>query len=117
MEEQNKDRVNVKRTLQLLDTKPETIATACPFCMTMLTDGLKDQEKEEDIRQLDIAEILADSCLGKEKKASAEDVAARSRRRSLARSVPLPISRTTPYRPVGDSTHGFAAPVDACLTP
>jgi Fe-S oxidoreductase len=70
MEEQNKDRVNVKRTLQLLDTKPETIATACPFCMTMLTDGLKDQEKEEDIRQLDIAEILADSCLGKVKKAS-----------------------------------------------
>ena len=63
MEEQNKDRMNVRRTLQLLETKPDTIASACPFCMTMLTDGLKDQEKEEDVRQLDIAEILAASCL------------------------------------------------------
>ena len=73
MEEQNKDRVNVKRTLQLLDTKPETIATACPFCMTMITDGLKDQEKDEDVRQLDIAEILAESCVGKGKKPSNQD--------------------------------------------
>lgn len=72
MEEQNKDRMNVRRTLQLLETKPETIATACPFCMTMITDGLKDQEKEEDVRQLDIAEILAESCLGKEKKVQDE---------------------------------------------
>ncbi len=72
MEEQNKERVNVRRTLQLIDTKPETIATACPFCMTMITDGLKDQEKEEQIRQLDIAEILAESCLGKEKKPTAD---------------------------------------------
>jgi Fe-S oxidoreductase len=72
MEEQNKERMNVRRTLQLIDTKPETIATACPFCMTMITDGLKDQEKEEQIRQLDIAEILAESCLGKEKKPSAD---------------------------------------------
>lgn len=68
MEEQNKERMNVRRTLQLLETKPKTIATACPFCMTMLTDGLKDQEKEEEVRQLDIAEILAESCLGKEKR-------------------------------------------------
>ncbi len=40
MEEQNHDRVNVKRTLQLLDTGAKTIATGCPFCMTMLTDGI-----------------------------------------------------------------------------
>lgn len=58
MEEQNENRVNVKRTLQLLNTGADTIATACPFCMTMLTDGLKDQEKEEQIKQLDIAELL-----------------------------------------------------------
>jgi Fe-S oxidoreductase len=64
MEEQNKDRVNVKRTLQLIDTKPKTIASACPFCMTMLTDGLKAQEKEAEIRQMDVAELLAESCLG-----------------------------------------------------
>jgi len=73
MEEQNKDRVNVKRTGQLLDTRPDCIATACPFCMTMITDGLKDKEKEDDVRQLDIAEILAESCLGKEKKPAAGD--------------------------------------------
>lgn len=62
MEEQNKDRVNVKRTLQLLETGATTIATACPFCMTMLTDGLKDQEKEGEIQNLDIVELLAIAC-------------------------------------------------------
>jgi len=61
MEEQNEKRVNVKRTLQLLDTGAKTIASGCPFCMTMLTDGLKAQEKEESIKQLDIAEVLAKS--------------------------------------------------------
>jgi Fe-S oxidoreductase len=61
MEEQNEKRVNVKRTLQLLDTGAKTIASGCPFCMTMLTDGLKAQEKEETIKQMDIAEILAKS--------------------------------------------------------
>jgi Fe-S oxidoreductase len=61
MEEQNEKRVNVKRTLQLLDTGAKTIASGCPFCMTMLTDGLKAQEKEDEIKQLDIAEILAKS--------------------------------------------------------
>ena len=63
MEEQNKDRMNVRRTLQLLKTAPDTIATACPFCMTMLTDGLKDQEKEDTVKQLDVAELLEKSCL------------------------------------------------------
>ena len=62
MEEQNKNRVNVKRTLQLVDTDAKTIASGCPFCMTMLTDGLKSQSLEEEIRQLDVAEILEESC-------------------------------------------------------
>jgi Fe-S oxidoreductase len=62
MEEQNKDRMNVRRTLQLLDTGAKTIATACPFCTTMITDGLKDQNKEEEVRQLDVAELLLESC-------------------------------------------------------
>ncbi|WP_234023989.1 (Fe-S)-binding protein [Sorangium cellulosum] len=62
MEEQNKDRVNVKRTLQLLQTEAKTIATACPFCQTMITDGLKDQSKEDSIRQLDVVELLEESC-------------------------------------------------------
>ena len=58
MEEQNENRVSTKRTLQLLDTGCETIASGCPFCMTMLTDGLKAEEKEEDVEQLDVAELL-----------------------------------------------------------
>ncbi len=62
MEEQNNNRVNVKRTLQLLDTGATTIASACPFCMTMLTDGVKSQSKEEQIRNMDVVEMLAISC-------------------------------------------------------
>jgi Fe-S oxidoreductase len=61
MEEQNNNRVNVKRTLQLVETGAKTVATACPFCMTMLTDGLKAKDRE-DIRQLDVVELLAESC-------------------------------------------------------
>ncbi len=62
MEEQNKDRMSTRRTLQLLDTGATTIATACPFCTTMIGDGLKAEDKEDDIRQLDIAELLEESC-------------------------------------------------------
>jgi Fe-S oxidoreductase len=74
MEEQNTNRVNVKRTLQLIDAiaTPEngesngvasgTIASACPYCMTMLTDGLKAQGMEDRIAQLDVAELLERSC-------------------------------------------------------
>jgi Fe-S oxidoreductase len=62
MEEQNKDRVNVKRTLQLLDTGAETIASACPFCMTMLTDGVKSKNLEDRVKQLDVAELLDRAC-------------------------------------------------------
>jgi Fe-S oxidoreductase len=61
MEEQNTNRVNVKRTLQLIDSGAKTVASGCPFCMTMLTDGLKSQSLEAEIRQMDIAEILAES--------------------------------------------------------
>jgi len=62
MEEQNQNRVNIKRTLQLVDTGATTVASACPFCMTMLHDGLKSQNLEEKIQQLDVAEILERAC-------------------------------------------------------
>ncbi len=62
MEEQNKDRMNVRRTRQLVSTDAGVIATGCPFCQTMLTDGLKAESLEEKVRQLDIAELLAESC-------------------------------------------------------
>src|SRR5687768_8194820 len=62
MEEQNKDRVNIKRTLQLIETGAKTIASACPFCMTMLTDGIKSQSKEDQIKNMDVVEMLAAAC-------------------------------------------------------
>lgn len=67
MEEQNNNRVNVKRTLQLVDTGAKTVASACPFCMTMLTDGLKSQSLEDRIKQMDVAELLEQSCIVEEK--------------------------------------------------
>ncbi|MBX3230699.1 MAG: (Fe-S)-binding protein [Labilithrix sp.] len=63
MEEQNQNRVNVKRTLQLIDTGAKTIASGCPFCMTMLTDGIKSQSLEDKIKNLDVAELLEQSCI------------------------------------------------------
>ncbi len=60
------DRVNVKRTLQLVDSGASAIASGCPFCMTMLTDGLKSQGLEERIAQLDVAELLERSCSDEE---------------------------------------------------
>ena len=62
MEEQNTDRVNVKRTLQLLDTGATTIASGCPFCKTMLTDGIKSKNLEDTVKQLDVAELLDRAC-------------------------------------------------------
>jgi len=49
------------RTEDALEVNPDIIATACPFCMVMLTDGIKMKEKEEQIRVLDIVEIIVES--------------------------------------------------------
>jgi Fe-S oxidoreductase len=68
MEEQNKNRVNVKRTLQLIGTGADTVASACPFCMTMVTDGIKAEQKEEQVKNLDVVELLSRSCLGAEER-------------------------------------------------
>lgn len=57
-EKGNKD-VNIERTEQALDTQPEIIAAACPFCNTMMTDGVKNKEKEASIAVMDIAELIA----------------------------------------------------------
>ncbi|HEY0462779.1 MAG TPA: (Fe-S)-binding protein [Polyangiaceae bacterium] len=78
MEEQNNNRVNVKRTLQLLDTGATTIASACPFCMTMLSDGIKSQSKEETVRNMDVVEMLALSCGVADSPGSAGDTASGS---------------------------------------
>ncbi len=60
MEEQNNDRVNIKRTNQLLETGADTIAVGCPFCMTMITDGVKNAEKTDSVKVKDIAELVAE---------------------------------------------------------
>lgn len=53
--------VNIERTEQALETKPEIIAAACPFCNTMVTDGVKNKEKEASVAVMDIAELLANA--------------------------------------------------------
>lgn len=58
MEEKVGKRVNIERTEELLKTGANCIAANCPFCMTMLTDGVKAKDKDEEIKVLDIAEIL-----------------------------------------------------------
>jgi Fe-S oxidoreductase len=59
MEETRGTRINEERTRQALSTGAETVATACPFCMTMMTDGLKAAEGAGTVSARDIAEILA----------------------------------------------------------
>jgi len=51
----------VERTEDALDIKPNIIATGCPFCNTMMTDGIKNKEKEEEIKVMDIAELIANA--------------------------------------------------------
>jgi Fe-S oxidoreductase len=61
LEEHAGKRVNIERTEEALGTGAREIAAACPFCATMLTDGLKDKNKEEDVKIVDIAQIVARS--------------------------------------------------------
>lgn len=58
-EKGNKD-INIERTEQALETRPEVIATGCPFCNTMMTDGVKNKDKEAEIKVFDIGELIAD---------------------------------------------------------
>ena len=51
--------INIERTEQALETKPDIIAAGCPFCNTMLSDGVKNKEKEDSLPVLDLAEMIA----------------------------------------------------------
>lgn len=53
--------VFIERTEDALETGADIIATSCPFCMVMLTDGLKYKNKEEEVKTLDIAELVVDA--------------------------------------------------------
>jgi heterodisulfide reductase subunit D len=56
----NKD-INIDRIEEVLAAEPAIVAVACPFCMTMMSDGVKNKEKEETVRVLDLSEIVAQS--------------------------------------------------------
>lgn len=60
-EEQGLHRINLERTQEALNTEASYIAAACPFCNTMLSDGVKNAENEDAVKVLDIAEIIAAS--------------------------------------------------------
>ena len=53
--------INVERTEEALNTKADIIATGCPFCNTMMTDGVKNFEREAEVEVLDIAELIANA--------------------------------------------------------
>jgi heterodisulfide reductase subunit D len=57
-EKGNKE-VNIERTEDALETKPDFVATGCPFCNTMMTDGIKNFNKEAEVKVLDVAELIA----------------------------------------------------------
>jgi heterodisulfide reductase subunit D len=53
--------INILRTQDALETKPNIIATGCPYCNTMMTDGIKAKEKEDSVTVLDVAELIANA--------------------------------------------------------
>lgn len=59
-EKGNKE-INIERTEEAIETDPEIIATGCPFCNTMMTDGIKAKEKEDSITVMDITELIANA--------------------------------------------------------
>ena len=61
LEDEEGGRINEERTREALETKSDTIASACPFCMTMITDGVKHFDKSEEVAVKDIAEIILDN--------------------------------------------------------
>lgn len=57
--EKGEKEVFIERTEDALKTDAKIIATSCPFCMTMMTDGIKYKNKEEEVKNYDIAELIA----------------------------------------------------------
>jgi len=53
--------INVERTQEAVDTGASIVATGCPFCNTMMTDGVKHEEKEENVQVMDVAEMIANA--------------------------------------------------------
>jgi Fe-S oxidoreductase len=60
MEETIGSRINVERSKEIVQEKAETVAVGCPFCLTMIEDGMKELDKDEQIKTRDIAELVAE---------------------------------------------------------
>ncbi|MBK7691989.1 MAG: (Fe-S)-binding protein [Bacteroidetes bacterium] len=60
-DEKGETRINIERTKDVLESGASVVASNCPFCLTMLNDGIKNNEKENEIQALDIAEMIAKS--------------------------------------------------------
>ena len=60
-EEKGITSVNIERSQEAIETGASIIAAACPFCNTMMTDGIKLAEKEDSVKVLDVAELIAQS--------------------------------------------------------
>jgi Fe-S oxidoreductase len=60
-EERGTTRVNFERTEEAISTGAKVIASACPFCNTMLTDGVKNAEKESEVKVMDVAELIVEN--------------------------------------------------------
>jgi Fe-S oxidoreductase len=58
--EKGKKDINIERSEEALSTGAGTIAVACPFCMTMMSDGVKNKEKEAEVKVKDVAELIAE---------------------------------------------------------
>ena len=61
LEDEEGGKINIERTKEALGTDADTIASACPFCMTMLNDGVKHFEKSDEVSVKDIAEIVLEN--------------------------------------------------------
>jgi Fe-S oxidoreductase len=61
LEDEEGGRINEERTKEALETGANIIASACPFCMTMMTDGVKHYEKTDEVKVKDIAEIILEN--------------------------------------------------------
>ena len=59
--EKGNEEINIKRTKQAINTNAKIIAAGCPFCNTMLTDGIKSESENMDVKVMDISEIIDDS--------------------------------------------------------
>ena len=61
--EKGNEEINIKRTKQAINTNAKIIAAGCPFCNTMLSDGIKSESENMDVKVMDISEIIDDSVI------------------------------------------------------